>query len=126
MEVLADRTNAISFARVAGFMDAEGLLQLSAQMDEVAFEFGEQVSRHGRLIDLSLAKAAPPSAIVALSREISDPRRTSLRAKRVAYFGASPLVQQQVRRLCALRSGLALFNSRQAAHAWLMAADRDR
>lgn len=126
MNVSVDQTNAISFARVAGFMDAEALLRLSARMDELVSEFGEQSSKHCRLIDLGLAKAAPPTAIAAVGDEISDPRRLPLRAKRVAYFGASPLVQQQVRRLRALRPGLALFDNRQAAHAWLMARNRGR
>ncbi len=116
--VVIDRIGLIAYARVKGFLDAAAVLQIAADIDQAIEAFGDRMPLHGRLIDLTEAKVAPPAAIDALSEMTIDPARMHLRANRLAYFGASPLVQQQARRLCALRPSMAMFDDRQSAFAW--------
>jgi hypothetical protein len=116
--ITLDRTRLIAFMRISGFFDMDRVLRTSARMDEAVLAFGERIPWHGRLIDLSEARVASPDTIKALRAEIADPRRSRVWANRVAYFGASPLLKQQIRRLCDLRPTMAVFDDRRAAHAW--------
>ncbi len=104
--------------RVEGFLDAEQILKLMIEGDDAAHAFGDRVSQHGRIFDLSGAKVAPPSAIAKLGELILDPARAPMRANRSAYFGASPLVKAQMKRICALRPTLGLFEDRNGAYSW--------
>jgi len=118
-----DRLGLILFARVTGYMDVNQVLRLSTRLDIRLSELGESGAHHTRLIDLTEAKVASPNTIAALGREIVDPRRRSLQAKRVAFFGASPLVALQINRLCMLKPDMALFADRRAAYSWLRSSD---
>ena len=123
-QIVLDRAHAIAFARVSGFLDAEQIIDISRRMDRMVSDLGPNVSRHRRLIDLTDSKVAPLEAMESLGREIIHPARSHLRAKRVAYFGARPLVEQQIRRLCTLRPELALFKDRASAISWLSCRER--
>lgn len=119
--IIVDQRAHIIFARVAGFLDVEKLVGLARRADSAAAAFGTQVPRHGRLYDLTDAKVAPLGAIDALCDMMADPARMHLRANRVAYFGGSPLVQMQLRRLCG-SANAAVFADRRAAYAWASGA----
>jgi hypothetical protein len=116
--VILDRANLIAFASVSGFLDAEQILNLTAQVDEAIQAFGDHIALHGRLFDLSNAKVASPLSIDALRDKTIDPSRLLLRANRVAFFGASPLLKVQMQRICALRPSHAMFDDRRTAFAW--------
>ncbi len=116
MKLVLDRNAAIAFARVTGFLDTEQVLRLSANIDDGVSDWGDRAALHCRLIDLTEAKVASPSSIEELAREIRNPARKGVYAKRVAYFGASPLLRLQIERLCALREGLAQFSDLKSAH----------
>lgn len=107
-----------------GYLDVEQVLRLSARLDTRLPELGELSGGHSRLIDLTEAKVASPDTIAALAQEIMDPARTELAARRVAYFGASPLLARQIYRLCSLRPGMALCSDRKAALSWLHAGQQ--
>jgi hypothetical protein len=113
-----DRANLIAFANVSGFLDAEQILNLTARVDEDIQAFGDRIALHGRLFDLSNAKVASPSSIAVLRDKTIDPSRILLRANRVAFFGASPLLKIQMQRICALRPSHAMFDDRRMAYAW--------
>lgn len=115
--VIVDRQSLILFARVEGFVDADRLLRIANAADAAALRLGDRLSLHGRLYDLNDAKVAPANAIEALCTMMADPRRAHLRANRVAYFGGSPLVQMQLRRLCATPNA-GVFTDRRSAYAW--------
>jgi hypothetical protein len=117
-KVILDRANLIAFASVSGFLDAEQILNLTAQVDEAVQAFGDQIALHGRLFDLTNAKVASPLSIDALRDKTIDPSRILLRANRVAFFGASPLLKVQMQRICALRPNHAMFDDRRTAYAW--------
>ena len=117
-KIILDRSNLLAFSRVFGFLDAEQILNLTAQVDEGVQAFGDRMALHGRLFDLSDAKVASPSSINALSDRTVDPSRVLLRANRVAFFGASPLLKIQMQRICALRPSHAMFDDRSTAYAW--------
>lgn len=116
--IVIDPVGLIAYAKVSGFVDSAAMLRITADIDRAIEAFGDRMPLHGRLIDLTEAKVAPPAAIAALCEMTIDPARAHLRANRMAYFGASPLVQQQVRRLCALGSRFGMFDDRQRAFAW--------
>ena len=117
-QIILDHSKLIAFARVSGFLDAEAILKITAEIDDAVRSFAGCIGKHGRLFDLTDMKVAPPAAVEALSRMTIDPARAHLRANRVAYFGASPLGQLQVSRLCALRPDIAMFDDRRTAFAW--------
>lgn len=116
-----DRATSMLFARVVGFLDVEQVLSVTARLDARLAELGDRPQGHCRLIDLTEAKVASPDTIAALGREIINPARRTLLARRVAYFGASPLLALQINRLCLLRPGMAVCSDRRAAYAWLHA-----
>lgn len=117
-KLILDHQNLIIFARISGFIDVARILRITADADDAARQFGCRAGLHGRLFDLTDAKVAPPAAIDALGEMTIDPARMPVRANRVAYFGASPLAQLQLKRLCALRPSMAIFDDRSAAFAW--------
>ena len=117
-KIILDKSRLIAFSAVSGFLDAEHILKLTAEIDELVEVFGQRLSDHGRLFDLSAAKVASPEVINALASMTVDPARLPFRANRVAYFGASPLLQLQLKRLCAVAPRLAVFDHRAAAYSW--------
>ena len=58
LQLALDRLNAVAFARIIGFLDAEKILKLSGQMDRLIPDLGSRASKHCRLIDLTDAKVA--------------------------------------------------------------------
>jgi hypothetical protein len=54
----------------------------------------------------------------------ADRARIPLRVNRVVHFGASPLVKSQIRRICAIHSGSAMFDDHRAAYEWALVSDR--
>lgn len=117
-QIVIDKTCLIAFSTVSGFLDAEKILKITGDIDGIVDAFGPKASCHGRLFDLTGAKVGPPDAISALGAMTVDPTRLPLRANRVAYFGASPLLKLQLKRLCAFAPRLAVFDDRRSAYAW--------
>lgn len=125
-KIVLDKSRLIAFSAVSGFLDAEQILKLTANVDELVEVFGQKLSDHGRLFDLSEAKVASADAINALASMTVDPARLPFRANRVAYFGASPLLQLQLKRLCAVAPRLAVFDNRRAAYSWATSGRDDK
>lgn len=123
--IVLDTSRLIAFSAVSGFLDAESILKLTSDVDDLVEVFGQRASSHGRLFDLSDAKVASPDAIIALAKMTADPTRLPFRANRVAYFGGSPLLQLQVKRLCAAAPRLGVFEDRKAAYAWATGGRHD-
>lgn len=119
VQVAIDRHNAILFTRAIGFLGAEEVVDIFSKIDDVVRGMGLPGEEHCKLIDLSEAKVAPSYTIDLLRAVIAKPEREPVYARRVAYFGASPLLALQVSRVCRLRPGLALFDDRASAYQWL-------
>ncbi len=117
--ITLDHPNLIAFGRVSGFLDTEQILRVLFDTDDAIQSFGNRMSKHGRIFDLSDAKVASPESISALCDMTIDQNRIPFRANRVAFFGASALAKSQIKRLCAIRSGSAMFDDRHAAYAWV-------
>ncbi|MGJ3649252.1 hypothetical protein ACLB0R_12380 [Sphingomonas sp. GlSt437] len=116
-QIIVDQLNLVIYARVSGFLDTQQLMQIAAEADDAVAGFGDRGRWHGRLYELTDAKVAPPEAIDALLALSRNPGRAHLRANRVAYFGATPLVELQIARLCVMPNA-AMFTNRRDAYEW--------
>lgn len=120
-DITIDHGRLIVFIRVTGFLDADAITQITAQMRDAARTLGDALGKHDFLADLSETMVCPGPAIDQLCALMSDPATRHLWARRVAFFTPSVLLRLQLRRVCEVRPGIAAFADRRSASDWLAA-----
>jgi hypothetical protein len=123
--ITIDRQRLVVFARVTGFLDAEMVTQITADMRDAARKLGSAMGQHDFLYDLTDTQVGDVATADALYTVLADQRTQHIWARRIAFFTPSALLTLQLQRLCAARPGrIAVFSDRRAATAWLYAERR--
>ncbi len=114
-----DKVNAIVFARVVGYLDEAMVAHMVTISRQAARQLGKDFGRHSLLYDLAQTQVASTAAIDTVCRMMSDPASKPLWAHRVGFFAPSALLRLQMQRICAVRPGIAMFDDRRSAIAWI-------
>jgi len=82
--------------------------------------FGPDIGQHVTLYDGSLIPSLPTATVDQLQQTLDHPAVRALWARKVAFVVKTATARMQITRLQQVRPDIAVFETREAAIAWLM------
>lgn len=82
--------------------------------------FGPDIGQHVTLYDGSLIPSLPTATVDQILKTLDHPAVRAIWARKVAFVVATATARMQIRRLQQVRPDIAVFDTRDAAIAWLM------
>lgn len=83
--------------------------------------FGPDIGQHVTLYDGSAIPSLPTATIDQMQRSLDHPAVREIWARKVAFVVTTATARLQIKRLQQVRPDIAVFDTRDAAIAWLMA-----
>jgi len=112
------RRNLVEIA-IVGFWRRQDVESFCTRLRLGLGALGASLGTHTILCDLTEAGVAPAEAIAALGGIFANPAFAGFKARRCAFFTPSALSRLQMNLLTGVREGIAVFEDRATALAWL-------
>lgn len=119
--VQTDPSRGLLLLTLSGFFNRCETLALRDARDAALAGLGTAPNQHVTLCDVSSCKIQAQDIVEVFATMLADPASAS---SRLAIVTGSSLARMQVRRLTRQRSGLAFFDARRDAEAWLFEESR--
>ena len=115
-----DRPGNLIEVALTGFWRREATEAFCEEMRGHIATLGTGVGQHVLLCNLSGASVAPADTIAVLAQILASPAFAGIRARRIAFYTPSALLRLQMARVTGVRDGIAVFETRADAEAWLV------
>lgn len=117
-----DHANKLVEVRLSGFFTAEDASWTGEELRAAIRSLGTGEGEHVTLYDATELSVAPNETVEAVKRMFANPSVRPLWARKVAIVAKSALGRMQLQRLREARADIEIFDNRDAAVAWLLAA----
>lgn len=117
-----DRTNKLVDVRLSGFFTAEDAVWTGEELRAAILALGGAPGEHVTLYDATAMSVAPNETIEAVKAMFAHPEVRRIWARKVAIVTGSALGRLQMQRIREARADIAIFDDRDAALDWLLAA----
>lgn len=115
-----DRVRKIVELRVSGVLAPEDSEWIGEEVRAAIRTLGPDVGRHCTLYDASGVAVVPAATVDRIMRAFDNAEVRKLWARKVAFVVSTVLARRQVLRLRQVRPDFGVFDTREAAIAWLL------
>ncbi|RYD59682.1 MAG: hypothetical protein EOP60_01760 [Sphingomonadales bacterium] len=117
-----DHAHKLVEVRLSGFFTAEDAAWTGEELRASILALGTAAGEHVTLYDATDLSIAPNETVEAVKSMFANPQVRPLWARKVAIVSRSALGRMQLQRLREARGDIEIFDDRDAAMAWLLAA----
>jgi hypothetical protein len=117
-----DRSHNLIDVRLSGFFTAEDAVWTGEELRAAILALGAPPREHLTLYDATAMSVAPNETIEAVKAMFAHPEVRRIWARKVAIVTGSALGRLQMQRIREARADIAIFDDREAALNWLLAA----
>ena len=107
--------------RISGMLMPEDVAWVGEEIREAVRSLGDGAGGHVTLYDLSDLQVATSASVDMIRDTFSNPVVRALWSRRLAVVAPTALIRMQAHRVREARPDLVVFDSREAALAWLLA-----
>lgn len=120
--VTLDRSRLLLDVRMAGIVSPEDAAWIGEEVRAAIVSLGPDIGRHVTLYDATGVQVVPPATIALLQATWTNPAVKQLWARKVAFVVSTMLARMQAQRIREMREDIGIFDDREEAIAWLLAA----
>ncbi len=119
-EIEIDRDRNLVVVKVVGFFSPEAAHRATMETRHAVQSLGDAVGRHLTLYDMTETAPSASETVELIRIAFANPIYRPLWARKVAFCTPSSLLRRQIERVRQARADIAIFDTRDAALAWLL------
>ncbi len=115
-----DRERKLAILTMLAMLGPEDASWAGEELRAAIQTFGPDIGQHVTLYDLSAVPSMPTATIDQTLQTLDHPAVREIWARKIAFVVTTATARMQARRLQQVRKDIGVFDSREAAIAWLM------